>query len=83
MPDVQVSKRAQQIAATDLRTKFPIRSLGTLKQLAANVEPIPVPSTVPPPPRRPVTAGTSGRSAGGGHGAGNGYGQPGDVIVID
>jgi hypothetical protein len=35
------------------RTKFPIKSLPTLKALAANIEPIPVPNTIPPPPVQP------------------------------
>jgi hypothetical protein len=40
-------------APSPRRTKFPIKSLPTLKALAANIEPIPVPNTIPPPPVQP------------------------------
>lgn len=31
------------------KTKFPLTSLARLKQLAAHLQPIPLPATVPPP----------------------------------
>jgi hypothetical protein len=58
-------------------TRFPIKAMPMLKALAAGVEPIPIPNTIPPPP----LAKKSG-------GPGEGGEQPGkkrksDVIVID
>ncbi|CAK9779883.1 transcription factor Tfb4 [Cutaneotrichosporon oleaginosum] len=44
------------------KTKFPRNAWGTLKELAANVEPIPLPNTVPAPlqkKQRPATNGAS------------------------
>lgn len=66
---------------SDYRTKFPIKALGTLKALAADVEPIPIPQTViAPAQRQRRQSGTNGVQA-------TSRAQPAaaepEVIVID
>ncbi|KAK8850730.1 hypothetical protein IAR55_004650 [Kwoniella newhampshirensis] len=67
------------------KTRFPIKSLPTLKTLAANIQPISIPDTVLPPPMVPRTvpqnppkndAGKKGKGAGK---SGGGRGEPIEV----
>jgi transcription initiation factor TFIIH subunit 3 len=46
------------------KTKFPRNAWATLKELAANVEPIPLPNTVPAPPMKKPRPATNGASNG-------------------
>jgi len=55
LPDVQVSSHLTDLSLAKLtrRTKFPIKAIATLRALAANISPIPVPKTVvAPEPRK-------------------------------
>jgi hypothetical protein len=67
-------------------TRFPIKAIPMLKAMAAGVEPIPIPNTIPPPP----LPRKNGASNGSGNGVGSGNGdeagskkRKSDVIVID
>lgn len=79
------------LKGTDGRTKFPIKSLPILKALAANIDPIPIPKTVLPPPKNTdrkaqATMSLKGGKKGAGAaapGGGGGAGTADDAIVVD
>jgi hypothetical protein len=51
---------AEEDLHTETRTKFPIKSIPTLKAMVKDIQPVPIPNTIPPPAVKrpdPVTAG--------------------------
>ncbi|WWD20896.1 hypothetical protein CI109_105374 [Kwoniella shandongensis] len=72
------------------KTRFPIKSLPTLKTLAANIQSIPIPDTVPPPiipkgvtPNGPNSVDGTRKGRGAGKTGGGGGGGRGEPIEID